>query len=234
MRWRASGFGANMASMRAAFFGALGDHSAMLEIGRRANATALLTLALCSIVRATQAPGGDGPSSADPAHGANAASSPATRDVSASMFPAPFASARPLPIEDGFSSTEFQPRRHGVARLESARSGTPIIDAPMLRSTSVWQQMADYKSQDRVRLLTLWQTRGSSLSLQAGKRGAPSLQWSTPWVHREGTSRGLFDRLLTMPARAAGNSPRSGVARPTGVLAQPKPLESNSAGASAK
>ena len=185
----------------------------------------LLTLVLCSVVRATQALAGDQPSGADSAHGAaNAANSRDARNVSASMFSAPFVSAKPL-IDDGFSATEFRPRMHSVASSDSARSGASIIDAPMLRSTSVWQHMADYKSQDRVRLLTLWQTRGSSLSLQAGRRGAPSLQWSTPWVRREGTSQGLFDRLLVAPARVAGNALRSGVPRPTGIAALSKPLE---------
>jgi hypothetical protein len=193
----------------------------------------LLTLVLCSVVRATQALAGDTPSGADSAHGAaNAANSRDNRNVSASMFSAPFVSAKPL-IDDGFSATEFRPRMHSVASSDSASSGASIIDAPMLRSTSVWQHMADYKSQGRVRLLTLWQMRGSSLSLQAGRHGAPSLQWSTPWVHREGTSRGLFDRLLAMPARAAGNTLRSSVARPTSVAAQPK-LQDLGAGISTK
>jgi hypothetical protein len=201
----------------------------MFEIGRQANATvagsaarrcniirenALLTLVFYSVVRATQALAGDQPSNID-----------------SSMFSAPLVSAKPL-IDDGFSATEFRPRKHGVVSLDSARSGASIIDAPMLRSTSVWQQLADYKSQDRVRLLTLWQTRGSSLSLQAGRRGAPSLQWSTPWVHRGGTSQGLFDRLLALPARAAGNPLRSNASRPTGVAAHPKPLDLSSAGSS--
>jgi hypothetical protein len=168
---------------------------------------AVLTLVLCSVVRATQALAGDQPSKPD----------------SAPMFPAPFVSAKPL-ADDAFSATEFRPRKRAVVGLDSARSAASIIDAPMLRSTSVWQQMADYKSQDRVRLLTLWQTRGSSLSLQAGRHGAPSLQWSTPWVHREGTSQGLFDRLLAAPVRAAGNL-RSSVVRPTGAAAQPKPQD---------
>jgi hypothetical protein len=203
----------------------------MLGIGVRANATvaasaanrcnimrenALVTLVLYGVVHVTQALAGDQPSHLD-----------------SSMFSAPFVTAKPL-IDDGFSATEFRPRKHSVASLDSARSAPSIIDAPMLRSTSVWQQLADYKSQDRVRLLTLWQTRGSSLSLQAGRRGAPSLQWSTPWVHRGGTSQGLFDRLLAVPARAAGNTLRSSGARPTGVVAQPKPLELSSSGVSAK
>jgi hypothetical protein len=184
------------------------------------------------VVRATQALAGDQLSNADFAlkrdfqdQDAVQAAVPMFPVPSATvpMFSVPFVSVKPL-VSDAFSATEFRPRRHSVMGLDSPSSETSIIDAPMLRSTSVWQQMADYKSQGRVRLLTLWQTRGSSLSLQAGKRGAPSLQWSTPWVHREGTtSRGLFDRLLTVPVRAAGNNLRSSVARPTGVPPQPKP-----------
>jgi hypothetical protein len=95
----------------------------------------------------------------------------------------------------------------------------------MLQDTSVWQQLAEYRSKGRVRLLTLWQTRGSSLSLQAGKRGAPSLQWSTPWVHHEGgPSRGLFDRLLPSPRTGAGNS-RGTLPRPTVIAAPPKSVD---------
>jgi hypothetical protein len=148
----------------------------------------------------------------------------AAQAAAAPMFSAPFVSAKPL-ADDGFSATEFRPRKHSIAGLDSTRSGASIFDAPMLQSTSVWQQMADYKSQGRVRLLTLWQTRGSSLSLQAGKHGTPSLQWSTPWVHRGGTTRGLFDRLLTVPARAAGSNLRSSVPRQTGTSAPPKSVE---------
>jgi hypothetical protein len=180
---------------------------------------ALLTLVLCSVVRATEALAGDQPSDADSAlkhepHDLRALQSAATP---------PFVSANPL-AKDAFSATEFRPRRHGVMDLDSPRSGAFLIEAPMLKNASVWQHMADYKSQGRVRLLTLWQTGGSSLSLQAGKGGAPSLQWSTPWVHREGTSRGVFDHLLGEPARAAANNLRSSVPRPTGAAAQAKPL----------
>jgi hypothetical protein len=180
---------------------------------------ALLTFVFCSVVHATQALAGDQPSHADSAlkhepHDLRALQSAATP---------PFVSVNPL-AKDAFSATEFRPRRHSVMDLDSPRSGAFIIEAPMLRNTSVWQHMADYKSQGRVRLLTLWQTGGSSLSLQAGKGGAPSLQWSTPWVHREGASRGVFDHLLAEPARAAANNLRSSISRPTGAAAQAKPL----------
>src|SRR4029077_20093357 len=99
---------------------------AMSETGRRANATMLLTMVLCSVVRATQALAGDQSSGADPAHGANAANSRDARMVSASMFPAPFVSAKPL-IDDGFSATEFRPRKHGVASSDAAGSAASII-----------------------------------------------------------------------------------------------------------
>jgi hypothetical protein len=188
---------------------------------------ALLTLVLCSVVRATQALAGDQSSNGDSALKHDFQDHGAAQVAAVPMFSAPFVSVKPL-TNDAFSATEFRPRRHSVG-LDFPGSGTSIIDAPMLHGTSIWQQMADYKSQDRVRLLTLWQTRGSSLSLQAGKRGAPSLQWSTPWVHREGASRGLFDRLIAVPARAAGNNLRSSVPRPTGVSAPSKSLDLSSA-----
>jgi hypothetical protein len=186
-----------------------------------------LLLVLCSVVRATQALAGDQPSNAESALKREPANRGAVQAAAAPMFPARFVSAKPL-IDDGFSATEFRQREHGIVGLDSAKTRASIIDAPMLRSTSVWQHLADYKSQDRVRLLTLWQTQGSSLSLQAGKHGAPSLQWSTPWMHRGGRSQGLFDRLLAVPARAAANNLRSSTARPAGVPAQSKPLDSTS------
>lgn len=193
---------------------------------------ALLTLVLCGVVRATQALAGDQPPNTDSMPKHDSQDPRAAQAAAAPMFSAPFVSAKPL-ADDAFSATEFRPRKHSVAGFDSATSGASILDAPMLQSTSVWQQMAEYKSQDRVRLLTLWQTRDSSLSLQAGKHGAPSLQWSTPWVHRAGTTRGLFDRLLAVPARAAGSNLRSNVPRPTGTSAPSKPVELSS-GVSAK
>jgi hypothetical protein len=98
---------------------------------------------------------------------------------------------------------------------DAARGTSPVLDAPMLKNTSVWQQLAQYKSQDRVRLLTLWKTQSSTLSLQAGRHGAPSLQWSTHWVKREDASRGLLDRLFSPPSR---NTNRSTAVRPASAL----------------
>jgi hypothetical protein len=59
--------------------------------------------------------------------------------------------------------------------------------------------------------------------LQAGKHGAPSLQWSTPWAH-QGASHGLFDRLLTARPRTGTGNSRS-VPRPTITQAPAKSSE---------
>jgi hypothetical protein len=140
------------------------------------------------------------------------------------LFPAPFALAAPRAEPQAFSATEFRPRKRGLVNENSARSEASVIDAPMRRDSSIAREIAEFKSQDRVRLLTLWQSRASSLSLQAGKRGAPSLQWSTPWMHPNASSRGLFDRLLTVSPRSFGSSPRGSV-RPAGAIGPLKPLD---------
>ena len=118
-----------------------------------------------------------------------------------------------------FSATDFRPRKHTVL------DGDPIVgtfgDAPMLRNTTVWQRLSEYRSRDRVRLLTLWESSSSSVSLQAGKRGDPSLQWSSRLMNHDGSTKGLLDRLLSV-SFGGGGSPRS-AARPASTPATSKP-----------
>jgi hypothetical protein len=141
------------------------------------------------------------------------------------LFPAPLAFEPGRPEQQVFSATEFRPRKHGLLDAEPARSEALVIDAPIRRDNSLAREIAEFKTQDRLRLLTLWQNRASSLSLQAGKHGAPSLQWSTPWMHRDVSSRGLFDRLLTVSPRSFGaSSPRS-TARQANTIAPVKPSD---------
>jgi hypothetical protein len=140
-------------------------------------------------------------------------------------FPAPFALAASRSEPQIFSATEFRPRKRGLLDEASPRSAASVIDAPMRRDTSLAREIAEFKTQDRVRLLTLWQNRASSLSLQAGKRGMPSLQWSTPWMHPNATSRGVFDRLLTVSPRSFGGSSRGSGVHPASALGPVKPLD---------
>jgi hypothetical protein len=156
--------------------------------------SALLAFALYSVVHATQALAGDHSSVTDSALKEGAGNFRNSRGSAAAIFAAPFVFAKPLKEVEAFSATDFRPRKRGLD-VDPSSGGRPVIDAPMLPSSSLSQQLGELRSANRVRLLTLWQTRGSSLSLQAGRHGAPSLQWTSPWVHREGPARGLFDRL---------------------------------------
>ena len=99
-----------------------------------------------------------------------------------------------LPVLKSFSTAEFRPRGHSILEKDSRLGDAE--DAPMLRGTTVWQRLSDYRSRDRVRVVTLWETGGGSVSLQAGKKGDPSLQWTSRLMNRGGATRGLLDQLL--------------------------------------
>jgi hypothetical protein len=171
----------------------------------------LVALALYSLAP-RDASAGDQPQSTDARRNLDV-QKPARAPIAAPSFPAPFAFSAPRAETQVFSPTEFRPRKRGLEAAD-ARSEAAVIDAPMLRDTSIAGELSEAKTQDRVRLLTLWQNRASSLSLQAGKHGAPSLQWSTPWMHRDAASRGLFDRLLAVSPRSFVSTVRSGASRP--------------------
>ncbi len=149
----------------------------------------------------------------------------ARAQTAAPSFPAAFAFPGPREAMPAFSPTEFRPRKPSVLAAPAAGSEASVIDAPMLGNTSIARELSEAKTQDRVRLLTLWQSRASSLSLQAGKRGAPSLQWSTPLMHRDSSSRGIFDRLLAIAPHSFGSTVRGGAARQAGAMASVKPLD---------
>ena len=157
----------------------------------------------------------------------NLAASPATADVHQSS-PAPaaivtdaeFFSVSQATDARVFSATDFRPRKPTV--FDHDPTVGALGDAPMLRGTTVWQRMAEYKSHDRVRLLTLWESSGSTVSLQAGKRGAPSLQWSSRLMNHDGSTRGLLDHLLSVSFAGVGNGSRS-TPHATITPAAPKP-----------
>jgi hypothetical protein len=141
----------------------------------------------------------------------------ARAQIGAQSFPAPFAFSAPRAEMPLFSPTEFRPRKPGMLEAAAVRSEASVFDAPMLRDTSLAHELSQAKSQNRVRLLTLWQSQASSVSLQAGKHGSPSLQWSTPLMKRGTSSRGLFDRLLPASPRSFVNTVRGGVTRQAGA-----------------
>lgn len=111
-----------------------------------------------------------------------------------------------LPAGDLFASGNFRPRGHSLREIE-APLGAPE-DMPMLHSSNMWDRLADYRSHGRVRLLTLWEAGDNSVSLQAGKKGEPSLQWTSRSMNRGGATRGLFDRLVPDSNRSSHPSAR--------------------------
>src|ERR1700712_982050 len=74
--------------------------------------------------------------------------------------------SRSVPESPSLPGLEFSPRRSFAPDqpLESA-----AVHAQALGTTTVWQRLKDYRSNGRVRLVTLFETASSSISLQAGR-----------------------------------------------------------------
>jgi hypothetical protein len=141
-----------------------------------------------------------------------------------------------LPAFKSFSAPEFRPRGHSILEKDSRLADAE--DAPMLRGTTVWQRLSDYRSRDRVRVVTLWETGGGSVSLQAGKKGDPSLQWTSRLMNRGGATRGLLDQVLSTSlggvARGLHLTPRAAGADAFGKPSKPMEMGLGNGGAGTK
>jgi len=109
--------------------------------------------------------------------------------------------------KDLYSPHDFRSRGHLMS--EGDGQTAMAADAPTLRTSSVWQQLSDYRARGRIRLLTLWESGASTVSLQAGKKGEPSLQWTSRSMNRGGSTRGLLDPLLAASVAGASRGLRS-------------------------
>jgi hypothetical protein len=195
-----------------------------LELVARCNSIrdrVLVGLVLFTLVRASEVLAGDQTSIADAALNADAdhlhRSSPPVR----TSIAAPDAFAAPTAAgSQAFSTTDFRPRKRTIFDIDPLVN--PFGDAPMLRGTTVWQRMSEYRSRDRVRVLTLWESSDSTVSLQAGKRGDPSLQWTSRWMNHGESTRGLLDRLFSVSLAGVGNRLRH-ADRPASAGASPTP-----------
>jgi hypothetical protein len=112
-----------------------------------------------------------------------------------------------------FSGTDFRPR--GASMLDTDPHIPGVEEMTGAPGGSVWQRLTDYRAHDRFRLVTLWEAGGSSLSLQAGRKGDPTLQWTSRLMNRGGAPRGLFDELFSTPSGGVAGrglhwAPRSG------------------------
>lgn len=123
----------------------------------------------------------------------------------------------PSPPSNQFSSTEFRPRGRSMVEA-SPSSGRDEESGENLETASAWQRLREFQAHNRIRLLTLWQNSASSLSIQAGRKGTPTLQWTLHALHRGEGARGLFDRLFSVTIKGAGDGlrgRRSPAAMPT-------------------
>jgi hypothetical protein len=113
-----------------------------------------------------------------------------------------------------------RPRKPTV--FDSDPTVSSFSDTPLLRNTTVWQRLSEYRSHDRVRLLTLWESNSSTISLQTGRRGDPSLQWTSRLMNRGGSTQGVLDRLFSTSLERAGLGLHN-LSRSANVPAPPKP-----------
>jgi hypothetical protein len=179
----------------------------------------LVGLVLYTLVRAGNANAGEQPSITE-----------ARRSPSANAAALPLAAtfdSRAAPDSTKFSATEFRPRGRSINEAEPIAGAS--AENPMLRGTTVWQRMEDFRSHDRVRVLTLWQSGGGTVSLQAGKGGSPSLQWTSGVMNRGEATRGLLDRILSVSIAGAGSGLR-GAVRSLNTAAPSKQMNLSAAG----
>jgi len=95
-----------------------------------------------------------------------------------------------------FSSSDFRPRGRSIdagPRMDGEGGDRLAFDRP------IWQRLSEYRNHDRVRVLTLWESGASAVSLQTNTKGDPSLQWTSRLMNRGGATRGLLDQWSPMP-----------------------------------
>ena len=114
----------------------------------------------------------------------------------------PMVGGKPLPkafapsfATNDFESpaTDFRRRKFDGKAAPSAQVEASIPSTP---SQTAWQRLADFRAQGRVQLLTLWASPRNMISVQTGRHGSPSLQWSSRVMNRGGATRGLLDRFV--------------------------------------
>jgi hypothetical protein len=154
----------------------------------------LVGVVLWTLVHTTEAFAGDQiQPAAEPKQALIPSRQPAPIAAAMTRIPAPY-QAVSLPEAPVYSAHEFRPRGPSLSEnITRSASG----EQPLIYNTTVWQRLADYRIHDRFSLVTLWETGGNSLSLQAGRKGDPTLQWTSRLMSRPGAGRGLLDELFS-------------------------------------
>ena len=181
----------------------------------------LVGLMLFTLVRSSEALAGDQASLAEGAvHAGAGGIRQATQRAPAPTARPDFFTPLPIAEEPAFSATDFRPRKPTAFDKDPAASA--FGEPSLLQNTTVWQRLSEYRSHDRVRVLTLWESGSSSVSLQAGRRGDPSLQWTSRLMNRDGSTRGVLDRWFSTSLARAGTGLRN-ISRSLTGAPPPKP-----------
>jgi hypothetical protein len=116
----------------------------------------------------------------------------------------------PEPAEKSYSPKDFRPRGRSVLEADSRGPA----EENLAFDKTIWQRLNEYRNRDKIRVLTLWESGASTVSLQTDHKGGPSLQWTSRLMNRGGATHGLLDRLI--PVSILGNGVSHGLgARPT-------------------
>ncbi len=103
--------------------------------------------------------------------------------------------AYPLPVVSEppvYSNKDFRPRGRSV--YEADPRGSP--EDNLTFDKTIWQRLNEYRTRDRVRVLTLWESGVSAVSLQTDRKGDPWLQFTSKLNTRGNATHGLLDHLL--------------------------------------
>lgn len=145
---------------------------------------------------------------------------------SGSLFTAPETFRAPsVPEIKPPPSKDFRPRGQSIFGPDPHLA---TADDEIIHDTTVWQRLNEFRNRDRIRLLTLWESGASSVSLQTGKRGDPSLQWTSRLMNHGGATHGLLDRLFPVSGFGFGGSGASHPLHP--VSTQPTGKSATSLG----
>ena len=122
-----------------------------------------------------------------------------------------------MPETKSYSTTDFRPRGRSIFDAEP-RLGAPADALGSNKNKDIMEQLRQYKSRDHIRVLTLWDTGASAVSIQTDRKGDPSLQWTSHLFNKGGATHGLLDQLF--PVSVFGGSThitRSATSQPSRV-----------------
>jgi hypothetical protein len=101
-----------------------------------------------------------------------------------------------------YSPKDFRPRGRSVLEADPRAPA----EENLAFDATIWQRLNEYRNRDKIRVLTLWESGASTVSLQADHKGGPSLQWTSRLMNRGGATHGLLDRLFPVSVFGNGTS----------------------------